>query len=728
MSAAEIAKVLGRASHSNGQWSCLCPAHDDKDPSLSITEGADGTLLWKCHAGCEQLAVRDALRAKGLLNGTDTTTTGKMIGAVYDYVDRDGVLAHQVVRFLPKDFRQRRPGTDGAWIWNLQGVTPIPYKLPRVLEAIKDGKTIYMCEGEKDCDNLARIGLVATTNAGGAGKWKATHAQWLKGADVVVLPDNDQVGRDHAAEVARSLAGIAKRVRICNLPELPEKGDVSDFLGDDASADTLLTAIDEILKAPEVSNDESHWPPPVLFDAMETPEIRAGLLPDPIGAYVAALAEHTETPPALGVLVALAVVSAATRGRVQVEISSAHRETVNLYLLAVLASGNRKSSVFSGLSEPLISWEREQAEILGPHVAQQRSRRKSAESVIEHRRRRLHKLADDDRRREIEDIAREEADLPSVPVLPKLFANDATPESLAAAIAEQQGVFAVLSDEGGILDVLSGLYTNGHANIDVLLKGWDRGPCRIRRRDREVDINPSLTLGLAVQPATLINLAGKRAFLGRGLVERFLYVLPVSSLGHRTHDRPPPDRGVVSAYRAAVEKILREDRPVVLTLSESAAADLRQFRQETEGMFRPGGRLAEFPGWGSKLPGQLARIAALFHLVERPQATEIGPETMARALELGDLLVDHAIAALVQMGLDEATGDAQRCWRWIAGRAGFRRGDLTLAMRHVMNAKRITAALKVLAGRNLIDSEAGEATPGTRERLFRVNPRTEGAQ
>jgi len=134
-----------------------------------------------------------------------------------------------------------------------------------------------------------------------------------------------------------------------------------------------------------------------------------------------------------------------------------------------------------------------------------------------------------------------------------------------------------------------------------------------------------------------------------------------------------------------------------------------------------------FPGWGSKLPGQLVRVAGLLHLVERPDETVIQADTMTRALDLGALLVDHALAALTQMGLDPESADAQRCWRWIRGQVSFTRGGLTGAMRHVMNATRISAALKVLVGRNLIDTEHGATSPGTRERTFRVNPRTEVA-
>ena len=143
-------------------------------------------------------------------------------------------------------------------------------------------------------------------------------------------------------------------------------------------------------------------------------------------------------------------------------------------------------------------------------------------------------------------------------------------------------------------------------------------------------------------------------------------------------------------------------------------------------MLRPDGKLTEFTGWGSKLPGQLCRCAGLMHLVEQTHTDEISKETMTRALDLGALLIEHALAAMTEMGIEQATADARRCWRWIDGKATFTRGGLTLAMRHVMNAERVTAALRVLAGRNLIDSEYGTPTPRTREKTFAVNPKTRG--
>ena len=471
--------------------------------------------------------------------------------------------------------------------------------------------------------------------------------------------------------------------------------------------------------------DAKSWQQPILFNTLTTPEIPANLLPDAVGIYVSELSAYTETPPALAVMVALSVLSTATRGRVSVELQDGYREPTNIYTAVALPSGNRKSAVFTDLSSPLKTWEESRASILNPEIAQQRSKRRSEEMVIDQRRRKLYLQTDSAlQTKEIQEIADAEASLTQLPVLPKLYATDTTPESLASTLDDQNGVFAILSDEGGIFDVLAGLYSNGVANIDVVLKGWDRGSCRIRRKDREIDITPCLTLGLAVQPTTLRNFAAKRTFQGRGLAERILFALPKSTLGYRNHDKRSPSQESANAYRDTVQRILNDERNRVLTLSVEAEDDLREFRQRIEAMLRPTGKLSELAGWGSKLPGQLARIAGLMHLVEQPESDQISQVTMTRSLDLGALLIDHAMAAFVEMGIDQTTSDAQRCWQWMYGRDSFTRGGISSAMRHVMKAGRITAALTILAEQNLIDSSEGTPTPGTRERTYLVNPLT----
>ena len=140
--------------------------------SLSISRGDDGRWLLHCHAGCELEAVLLAvnLETRELFPKTNGHQRAPVI-AEYDYTDEQGALLFQVVRYLPKEFRQRRPDGRGGWTWNVNDVRRVLYRLP----ALQKQKTVFVVEGEKDADTLAELGLTATTNAGGAGGRGATH-------------------------------------------------------------------------------------------------------------------------------------------------------------------------------------------------------------------------------------------------------------------------------------------------------------------------------------------------------------------------------------------------------------------------------------------------------------------------------------------------------------------------------------------------------------------------
>jgi len=237
-----IGLVLSRIEKPKRQgangWLALCPAHADKVHSLSVKLSADGKVLLHCHAGCE---TKDILSELGLemkdlfpvSNNVLSLSEKPRIEAMYDYVDANGKHVFQALRYKPKSFKQRRLDENGKWIWNLKDVQRVIYRLPEVLSAVKDGKTVYICEGEKDVDAAFLIlGIVATCNAGGAGKWTDQYSDSLKGAKVVILPDNDPPGQEHARRVAKSLmfTGNATSIKVLNLPGIPEKGDLFDWI------------------------------------------------------------------------------------------------------------------------------------------------------------------------------------------------------------------------------------------------------------------------------------------------------------------------------------------------------------------------------------------------------------------------------------------------------------------------------------------------------------------
>lgn len=196
--------------------------------------------------------------------GPEARSVRRVVSAQYDYTDESGNVLYQVVRFEPKDFRQRRPDGKGGWVWSVKGVRQAPFHLPRLLDAPRDTQ-VFVVEGEKDVLRLESLGLVATCNAGGAGKWPDTLNEHFAHRRVVILADNDEPGRMHADKVCRALRMAGAEVRVLCLPGLPPKGDVSDWLDAGGTVEQLL----QLVEAPgihQLGNDgqptaEEHFEP-----------------------------------------------------------------------------------------------------------------------------------------------------------------------------------------------------------------------------------------------------------------------------------------------------------------------------------------------------------------------------------------------------------------------------------------------------------------------------------
>lgn len=249
-----IERVLDALGYSgprnHGTIMCHCPAHEDRRESLAVTEGDDGRVLIHCHAGClpesvvraVDLSMSDLFPAKARRTKKPKRSLGPII-ATYDYRDEQGALLFQVTRHEPKDFRQRRPDGRGGWIWDVKGVGLVLYRTPE-LTAAPANDWLFVVEGEKDVDNLRAVGVTATCNPVGAGKWKPVYSEQLRGRRVAILPDNDPPGRVHAEKVVRELRGVVAELRVVELPGLPDKGDVSDWLNAGGTAEQLVEIVE----------------------------------------------------------------------------------------------------------------------------------------------------------------------------------------------------------------------------------------------------------------------------------------------------------------------------------------------------------------------------------------------------------------------------------------------------------------------------------------------------
>lgn len=261
------ARLSGVQDKGDDSCEARCPAHEDNRQSLSLSRGDDGRALLCCHVGCtaQEIVSAVGLTMKDLFppsengyvrNGQSNGHAGnskrrgkskssKPLGkivATYDYRDESGTLLFQKVRDEDKEFRQRAPKPGGGWNWSIKGVRKILYNLDKL--AADRESVVWFFEGEKDCDNATKRGLLATTNPVGASKgdkpkFDKKLAEQLRGRDVRLCGDNDEPGRNHVQHVAKLLHGVAKSVRIVELAGLPEKGDVSDWFDAGGTAEQL---------------------------------------------------------------------------------------------------------------------------------------------------------------------------------------------------------------------------------------------------------------------------------------------------------------------------------------------------------------------------------------------------------------------------------------------------------------------------------------------------------
>lgn len=207
-----------------------------------VTNGGVGAWL-------EERGIGDAPKA----------ATRKEIETIYSYEDEAGAVLYQTVRFKlldsqgnalrtaegkpRKTFQQRQPNGEGGWNWTLKGVSLVPYRLPELLEALSEDRPVYIAEGEKAVETLRGLGVAATCSPMGAGKWPESFTPIFANATVILLPDNDEAGREHVHKIGEQLSPIAT-VKVLELPGLPDKGDVYDWVasGGTRQALDLLTA------------------------------------------------------------------------------------------------------------------------------------------------------------------------------------------------------------------------------------------------------------------------------------------------------------------------------------------------------------------------------------------------------------------------------------------------------------------------------------------------------
>jgi hypothetical protein len=488
-------------------------------------------------------------------------------------------------------------------------------------------------------------------------------------------------------------------------------------------------------KTPPPSKPED-WPEIVSLDTAPPERLPVELWPEPLKSYALGASHETETPPELPAMLALGVIAAAAQRLANVEVKSGYCEPINIFAAVALPPAARKSAEFKRATKPLVQWEAKQREKFAEEIKQAESLLKTHRERVKALRQQAAKAKNDD---EAETLAQRVAELeaaePELPTVPRVFTSDITSEHLATMMASNGEALAVMSPEGGIFETMAGRYSNAVPNIDLYLQSHAADAVRVDRGSKPPALldNPRLTIALAVQPDVLDSLSNKPGFRGRGLLGRFLYVLPPSTLGTRTgsNGRMPvfDEQGLHNRVIELLDAAHSTDEPRTLTLSAEARAEWQSFWAAVEVQLGEFGSFAHMTDWGGKLPGAVARIAALFHLARLGSEgirQPISAEDMRAAIATGKALASHAVAVYGAMGADPHIEGAKTLVRWI------RRHELTeFTAREAYKshksrfarASEVDEPLLVLVERGYIaDIPQPKGTPGRPSRVYLTNP------
>ena len=455
-------------------------------------------------------------------------------------------------------------------------------------------------------------------------------------------------------------------------PTDEEAGRRSSSGGGKASSSATAATASAAAPAPEPD------PAPIPLDQPLTPKLPNGVFLHAMGDMIDAVSASTEAPKELCVCFALPVVAATVQDKFRVRTKPDHSEPLCIWMLAPLQSGNRKSSVCGKVSDPLSDIDRRRHAKVQQDIVVATSIRKTIEA-------RILKLRSDATKGGgnpgyLDPIAQQIADLeltlPEIPRLPHLFTQDVTPEHLGTMMSDNNECMTLLSDEGGMFDMMAGRYSNGNANLDIYLQSQSGAKVLVHRGSRpEVRLdNPALSIGVSPQRDKLVRIAENPVFLERGMLGRFLFMMPASPLGYRTLDGPPIPPAVTEGWHSLVNALAKipNNRGTIrheLFFSPESQQLWSEFEKRMEPTMREGGKLEHYTNWASKLPGQVARVAGLLHCADNFSAVEnlreIQADTMKRAIVFGEYLIDQALSAFSLMYTDPSMGAARDLWRII---------------------------------------------------------------
>lgn len=413
---------------------------------------------------------------------------------------------------------------------------------------------------------------------------------------------------------------------------------------------------------------EPEWKPPIPFDEVRLPSFPTKALPAPLCDWVKAVAKNTETPVDMAAVCALAALSCAVQGKFKIHVQSGYDEPLNLYILIIANSGERKSPIVRLMTKPIYDYEKKENN-------RRQALMEADQANLSSYKKQIDVLERDGKIDEAAKLRAKYRELNHNRIKPlRLIADDITSEALASLLSENKGILTIISTEGGLFDIFAGRYSNS-ISIDTILKAYSGDRIRVDRKGRESETinDPTLTMLLSIQDNVLEGLMRNEVFKARGLTARILYCKPKSKMGQRHLGAPDLPDELKREYTKLILSLLEIPIPTngasqSIRLSPGAYREVEKFFDWLEPQLIDG--LEHMDGWGAKFVGNTLRVAGLLHCAQNKESAAeiaISPDTVKNAIKIAKYFLQHALCAYSIMGADKALRGAKQILKKLQG-------------------------------------------------------------
>lgn len=419
---------------------------------------------------------------------------------------------------------------------------------------------------------------------------------------------------------------------------------------------------DSVNSVRHFQGDGVTWEEPVSIDRPTLAPFPTHLLGTDLAVVADAVTEQVQVAPDIPAMIALSAISAAVGGRVQIRIRPGWSESSSLWTATVAGAGERKSAAEGPFSGALRRIERKLREEALPEIEDAEQALKIAQARLDEADKAAIKAKPDTFKLKMDEAKlakRELAELGPVPALPRILFGDITPAAMPVKAAQQDGRMAVIHSEGTLIKQMAGLYNNGTSDTGFALDAYDGKAMPVDRVGRDsIEMESAhLAIGLLVQPIILEQLGRKKddEMLHNGFVHRFLYSFPTSRLGYQDPrgSKAIPEElldQLEQRLETLVRKLWKSSTVRTVTFTDEANEDMYVFQESLQERLRRGGDLHQMASWASKLPGKLARVAALLALYADPETGQVTAAQFRNAVALAPYFVTHARLCLDLMG------------------------------------------------------------------------------